>query len=173
MTKYNVSEIRPRTPEHVRRTGTTRDKRPMHSTRDKERVQSGRFRPSSSLGATRSSHEPQQPLSRSRRSRARAHSTEHAGPTAVAQPACGRRSTPHRSPRASLLEARLRPATPASSRASPRVVGGRSSACWQHLQRGRQRTAHAALRAGSREHSEHSTLVTPRVIADSLVRPFC
>ena len=170
MTKYNVSDTTTHARTRPQDGNNTGQASAMHSTRDKERVQSGRFRPSSSLGATRSSHEPQQPLSRSRRSRARAHSTEHAGPTAVAQPACGRRSTPHRSPRASLLEARLRPATPASSRASPRVVGGRSSACWQHLQRGRQRTAHAALRAGSREHS---TLVTPRVIADSLVRPFC
>ena len=61
-------------------------------------------------------------------------------------------STPRQSSRTTPSRDRLRRAAPASRRRQQHVDGGESSACWEHLQRCRERAAHEDRGSGSREH---------------------
>ena len=179
MTKYNVSD----TPTHART--RPRDGNNTGRASDAQHARQGARAEwlNEALEAARSSHRHS-----SRAVAASCRASERSRPHTQARwlrrgPLVVEASTPHRSPRASLLEARRQPATPASSRAPPRLVGGRSSACRQHLQRCRQREAHGDRRAGSREHSTLvvnenrrvpcSAFLLSECYAVQYLRPFC
>ena len=104
------------------------------------------------LGTVCTSQGRRHPSSGSIRPLARAKSTVAAGVAAPPQSARSAGSTPRQSSRTTPSRDRLRRAAPASRRRQQHVDGGESSACWEHLQRCRERAAHEDRGSGSREH---------------------